>query len=289
MGLFNRNKNNPTSQSGAGYGGSFATQTVLQPLANPQVMRSATLRIRNQARSNPVDLQKTGHVNLSKATISLQKKIVEIVDAWFDAQVEVHLDHSGSMEWGASRYYSDGYMQNIAERSLAAGLELDADGTVPVTAFDNALQRSVDVNLGNYQGVVNRDIWQRDNMGGTQYAPIFRSVLERAKATNHPMIIMVVTDGEPGDAYETRLALAELSQYPVFVKFLSLESNSFLDELDDALGVPQLIDNISCEAFDGHAFPKLANLTDDQFAQAFFKEMDEWMNRALAAGILVEA
>lgn len=254
----------------------------------PRVMRSVPLRVRQGGRSNPDALQQAGHVSLSKATVSLQKKVVEIIDAWFDAQVELYVDYSSSMEWPERQYYSLGHMQVLAERSLAAGLELDADGTVPVTAFSRVLVGSTDVTLDTYRGVIDREVVRKYDMGGTAYAPIFRDVLTRAKVTDYPIIVVVVTDGEPNDPDDTKAVLSELSQYPVFVKFLSLESNTFLDELDDNIGVPMLVDNVSCEAFDGEKFPKLAQLTHDQFAQAFFEEMDVWMNRALGEGILYE-
>lgn len=229
-----------------------------------------------------VDLGKVeqqGGVSLRKksesAGVSLKKKNI----AGIRAQVVVLLDHSGSM----TNDYDNGKVQELTERALGFGLQVDVDGSIPIYAFDDKLYKPVDVTMQNYQGIVQQSIYKPYDMGGTKLARPLETVRDLAKNTDAPIFLCVVTDGNPWDASETTKLVCDLARYPVFIKFLAIRDVPYLRTLDDLGDDKRLLDNV-----DAKFFKDLSNVTDEAFADAMVDEWDTWVDAAKAAGILTD-
>lgn len=211
-----------------------------------------------------------------KAGISLSKRGLDGIRA----QAALYLDHSGSM----FQDYASGAVQTLVERALGFSLQIDADGVVPVTAFDTALWPTVDVGVHNYQDVVNRDLWKRGAMGGTLMAPMFAHLSQMADASDLPIFAVIVGDGSPSDRSATTRVVCELASKPVFIKFLSVRPVDYLQELDDleqSRPGARLLDN-----FDTKSMPDPASMSDLAFADDMVDEWDGWITAATAAGVL---
>src|SRR5215475_9570094 len=158
---------------------------------------------------NLSQVREAGHVDLvkraEKAGISLSKRNL----GGLRGAVRLYVDHSGSMEFPNARDYSNGNVQRLVERALGYAFQLDSDGKIPVIAFDNKLHPEVIVDQSNYEGIVEREIWQKGKMHGTEFAPIFTDLLEEAKATDEPIFAIIVTDGSPSDQAKTTRLIIE--------------------------------------------------------------------------------
>lgn len=225
-------------------------------------------------------VREAGHFDLAKkakdAGVSLKKRGL----AGIRAQAMLVLDYSGSM----SSDYRNGNVQTLVERALGFALQIDIDGTIPVVPFASNALPTVDVNLSNYQGVVDREIMQKYSMGTTDLAGGLEVVLSEAKKTEAPIFCIVVTDGAPNSKPAATKAVAELSRYPVFIKFLALEEIEYLRKLDDEMGGKSLVDNVDTK-FSGHPV-NLLTCEDSQFSEAMVDEWDTWVTAAKTAGVL---
>lgn len=235
------------------------------------------------------------HVDLAKRADKAGLALSAIDLAGIRAQVQVYIDHSGSMEFPQCKYYTHGTVQLMVERALGFGLQVDPDGEIPVTTFDSRLGRTVKVNIGNYRDVVNKKLWNPRSMGGTSYAPVLDDILKSAKKTNAPILAVIVTDGNPSDGALVRQRVCELSRYPAWIKFLAIEEVSYLDELDNLEKThpgARFIDNVDTKFFnglpdeDGVVWPRIKDISDMQFAQAMADEWNSWIAAATRAGIL---
>lgn len=244
--------------------------------------------VKDPAGAPAVDLIKVReqHPDLAKradkAGISLSKRNL----AGVRAQAFLYLDHSGSMRPD----YRSGTVQTIVERALGFALQIDADGTVPVTPFDSRLWPTVDVTVENYQGIVDRELWHRDQMGGTVMAPLFQHLLEEAKRAQLPLFAIVVGDGSPSDRSAATKLVIELANHPVFIKFLSVRPVDYLQDLDDLeqKSGRSLIgrSNRKVDNVDAQDMPDPAGLSDLAFADRMVEEWDTWIAAATGAGIL---
>lgn len=218
-----------------------------------------------------------GGVSLKKKAeavyISLQKRNI----AGIRAQVVLVLDHSGSM-YGD---YQNGKVQEITERFLAFGLNVDVDGTIPVIPFDSSVKPTVDVTMSNYSDVVNRSIFKPSQMGSTDLAAALKEVKKIVESSDTPVYVGIVTDGEPNSRSTATELVKDLSQYPVFLKFLAIQKVNYLQDLDDMSDSERLLDNV-----DSKYFPNVSNVSDEEFADAMADEWDSWTTAAKNAGIL---
>lgn len=192
------------------------------------------------------------------------------------AQAVFILDHSGSM----SHDYREGNVQTLVERALAFSLQIDIDGTIPVIPFDSVLHPTVDVNPLNYQGVVDREIFQPYRMGGTLLAPALNKVWHMATETREPLFVVIVTDDDPQDRAEVKAELARLRRYPVFVKVLTLVDAPFWEAMNSRV-VPGTIDNLNAQRV-----KQPERMSDRAFADVMVAEWDSWVALAQSAGIL---
>jgi vWA found in TerF C terminus len=238
---------------------------------------------------NLAKVREAGHVDLAKhaekAGISLSKRNL----GGLRGAVRLYVDHSGSMEFPGAKDYSNGNVQRLVERALGYAFQLDSDGKIPVIAFDAGLHPEVIVDQSNYEGVVEREIWHKGKMGGTEFAPVLQDLLDEAKTTAEPIFAIIVTDGSPSDRGKSTRLIIELANYPVQIKFLAIREADYLRTLDDLekrRPGARLLDNVDAKFFDGDDCPVLADITDLQFAEAMADELDTWVDEATAKGVL---
>jgi hypothetical protein len=238
--------------------------------------------VKDASGTSAVDLGKiesTGCVDLSKKTQAVVSSLASKNMAGVRAQVIVVLDHSGSM---GTNYHS-GKVQKLVDRFLGFGLAVDADGEIPVIAFDHKLHSAVNVNMSNYRDVVNKSIYKPYEMGSTDLTQALEKVRSEAKKTDAPLFVAIVTDGEPDDRDSAEEIVKDLARYPVFIKFLAVQKVKFLEKLDDLPNTARLLDNV-----DTKEYGDLDKVTDEQFAKDMVDEWDSWVAAATAAGILTQ-
>lgn len=219
--------------------------------------------------SDGLDLAKKA----DKAGLALSKRGL----AGIRAQAVVVLDHSGSMRYD----YERGVVQQLLMRALGFGLQIDVDGEIPVIPFDSRVKPTVNVNLNNYQGVVNRDIYRPRDMGTTNLADALQVLKQMAEASDSPLFAIIITDGDPNSKRDTTEVVCELSRYPVFLKFLAIQQVNYLQELDDLPAKKRLLDNV-----DAKFISDPSGMTDKDFADDMVDEWDTWIAEATRKGVL---
>lgn len=221
-----------------------------------------------------------GGISLKKKAEAVGISLTKANMAGIRAQVVVVLDHSGSMRYD----YENGKVQDLTERFLAFGLNVDLDGEVPVIPFDDRVKNIVNVNLSNYKNVVQDKIFNLREMGSTNLTAALEEVRSLAKKTDAPLFVAIVTDGEPNNRDTAREIVKDLARYPVFIKFLAVRPVSFLQELDDLPATERLLDNV-----DTKSYSDLSSVSDEQFADDMVDEWNSWVAAATAAGILTDS
>lgn len=84
------------------------------------------------------------------------------------------LDFSGSMEV----LYRGGTVQDLVEKVLPVGMALDANQTIDVYIFDNGVTKVAECTMSNVNDFVNKKIWGKYTMGGTNYSPVFNRIVK---------------------------------------------------------------------------------------------------------------
>jgi hypothetical protein len=203
-----------------------------------------------------------------KAEFSLSKNNLEGAKA----KVALVLDYSGSMLY----QYKNGAMQELAEKVLSLGAQLDDDGAIDFFVFDSGADYLGEITLDDYKGSVDR-LTKGRHMGTTNYAAAFDAVRNHygfAEATvssekkgffgksgkttvtpasgttpaNEPVFAIFLTDGAPNSKPAAVKSLVAASGAPIFWKFLSIgsEEMEFLQKLDDL--EERFVDNADYQA-----------------------------------------
>ena len=193
------------------------------------------------------------------------------------AEVAVILDHSGSMSYN----YDRGQVQKLVDRALAFALQVDYDGNVPVIPFDSRLHPTVEVGLDNFAGVVEREIYKPNDMGGTYLAPAFDFIDGYTEeAFERPLFLIIITDDSPSDREKVTKWILNSSKRPIFIKVLSLVNTPYWDKLDDNIPASKrLLDNIDAKRI-------TLQENDEEFAEKMVDEWDKWIKLATDAGVL---
>jgi hypothetical protein len=223
-----------------------------------------------------VSLEKIPHVDLRKKSEAAGTALAGVGLAGIRAQAVCVLDYSGSM-YGD---YSNGQVQELTERFLGFALQIDADGEIPIIPFESRRLPTIDINVSNYQGVINRELVNKYGMGSTNLADALEEVKRLAQTTDAPLFVGVVTDGNPDSESDTTRVVCELASYPVFIKFLALRDVPYLDRLDNLGNDKRLLDNVNTQTF------RSLTMTDAEFANAMAEEWSDWIKLATQAGIL---
>lgn len=223
------------------------------------------------------EIESKGGISLRKKTeavgISLKKKNINGIRA----QVVLLLDHSGSMYSD----YENGQVQLLTERFLAFGLQVDEDGTIPVIPFDFSAKSAIDVNLSNFSNIVKEKIYKPREMGTTNLTDALKELKKIVETSDSPVYCGIITDGQPDDTNSTTQLIKELSQYPVFIKFLAIQKVAYLQDLDDLSDSERLLDNV-----DSKFFGNVSSVSDEDFADAMADEWDSWTKKATEKGVL---
>jgi hypothetical protein len=215
----------------------------------------------------------TVHSLVKTAAVSLQKHGL----AGQRAAVYLALDHSGSMQ----PFYASGAVQHLAEQTLALSVNLDDDGTVPVTYFQSWAEPPIDVRLDNHAGIVT-STHSKVRWGSTNYAAAIETITDehRNSGATTPGLVIFQTDGEPDSRAAAEQALRNASGMPLFWAFVGFGGNiGFLDRLDNLAG--RAVDNASFfHARDPHA------VSDADLYDGITREFAGWITAATAAGII---
>ncbi|WP_079054194.1 VWA domain-containing protein, partial [Streptomyces graminilatus] len=162
-------------------------------------------------------------------------------------------------------------------------VNLDDEGSVPISYFGACVDLTCDVRLDNYAGVINRTHTGSD-WGSTNYAAaIAAAVAEHdASGATDPGLVIFQTDGEPDDPPAAEHALRHASTRPLFFAFVGFgpERNMlFLKTLDTLPG--RTVDNAS---FFHAANP--GTVTDGELYDGITREFATWLSAARTAGIV---
>ena len=209
-----------------------------------------------------------GKISLSKDKVNLEKHVVNLSKCIVDlskendvdlgstkAKVVVVLDYSGSM----TRLNSNGNVQRTINRLVPLGLTIDDNGSIDLYLFQNDFRKLADLNLSNYKRYVQNVIKASGyRMGGTQYAPVLKAIIEGSShrqaglfgfggktIASGPIVddgdatfILFITDGENADSGETDKIIKKSSGMNVFIQFIGIGNERFqyLKKLDDLPG-----------------------------------------------------
>lgn len=230
-------------------------------------------RLVNLSKSNPelARLARTAGVSLAKKGADRRA-----------AKVWLILDVSYSMK----HHFQSGAVQELGERALAYGLNLDDDGRISVILFDDQAQLFPDVdasNLHTFAASVQRapSIW-----GSTDYATAMRLLRREAAREDDfgrmPVYVIFVTDGGTARRSEAERELRAASSEGIFWKFMAIGERrdfEFLVRLDDLAN--RTVDNA-----DFFAVAHPTEPTDADFFDLMAEEYAGWLEAAEKAGVL---
>ncbi|KAA0965999.1 VWA domain-containing protein [Sporosarcina sp. ANT_H38] len=241
---------------------------------------------------NLIDLTK-------KAGIVLEKKNLNGVKA----EIVLVIDQSGSMR----TLYKNGTVQELVERLLAIGMNMDANKEIDVFQFNQG---------SNYVGVAteaNHATFVKDNnmgvSGTTKYAPVMEDVVakygialnvdqepvtksllgglfnkkkvEVPKKPAYPTFVLFITDGNNSDKREATRIVRESSTQPIFWQFVGIgkEEFTFLQKLDDLKD--RHVDNADFFKVDD-----IMNITDEELYDKLLTEFPDWLSEIKAKDML---
>lgn len=235
--------------------------------------------------SKLIDLNKKAQIVLEKKAIFGEK-----------AQVVFITDISVSM----GSLYRNGTMQELTDRTLGIGMNLDIDKSIDMFAFGRHAHEIGSVTEGNHQGFVDNVLLQKTSLeSSTYYAEVMDMVVRRygqpvkkgllsrimgSKNTEKPTIptlVFFITDGDNFDKKEAEDIIRKSSIHPIFWQFVGIGGANFefLRKLDDMSG--RFIDNA-----DFFNINDLRRISDEEFMDRVLNEFPQWIKKARAKGVL---
>lgn len=202
--------------------------------------------------------------------ISLEKHIPDSLNDK-RARVVFCIDQSGSM-WGR---YNNGEVQRTVERLFPVALKFDDDGKMECYSFNTKAKSHPDIDVNNIVEYVDNNI---ECDGGTNYSPVMKAV---TKIANVPTYVIFITDGDNQDKNASREFIREISDEPIFWKFIGIgnERFTFLEELDDMNS--RVVDNA-----DFVKIEDISSISDDELYKLLMQEFSEWWTEAEKKGII---
>lgn len=242
-------------------------------------------------------------INLDKSVKEV-KIVLEKIGFQEKVQVALVLDISGSM----SGLYRNGSVQELVERALAIGINMDADQEIDVYLFGERAHHAAPAFRTNIDGFVKKEILNKFSLeGSTLYSPVMKKV---ATAFGHmgapvptpkrglmgklfgkpepvapegplPTVVFFVTDGDNFDQKETEAFIRHISDRPMFWQFIGIGRNnfSFLEGLDELSG--RTIDNANF--FDAG---DISTISDGILYNRILHELPSWYKEATQKGII---
>lgn len=215
------------------------------------------------------------------------------------------LDISGSMDMQArkpemSHLISRGKLQDAFDQTMGVAVKFDDNGELDVFKFDTRCEFVGTADARNYSSFV------KDNRiaarGGTAYAPIIDAAIDfyfSAKpptggfmgfgkkaaqpVNNTPVLMLIHTDGEPGDGYSTiKRALEAAQDHPIYFHFIGIGGNRA-----DFPTIARLADDLPNV---GEVYlPSLEMTDEDVYAQIICDELVQWIGTHPAAAATARA
>ena len=232
--------------------------------------------------------QPAANVSLIKQNgVSFEKKVESAVKLQKDAGVANRFDVIGLIDESYSMDYlfANGTVQTISERVLAWTAGVDADGMAPVGGFANGFQWHGEIDLTNVMGCASGwGCW-----GGTDLAAGLREAFEVAKGADNPVYLFIVTDGAPNDRQAVIDLIAQMSEYPIFIKIVLVGDDpqgkkfvEYLDDLEKHEPGRRLFDNT-----DAQHIRDASRVSDDDFNKAMTEEVPSAIDAMRHAGLVV--
>jgi len=245
----------------------------------------------------------TNLINLEKkVTISLQKKNI----FGEKANIVLAIDISGSMD----TLYSQGVVQQVVERLLAIGLNMDNNRQIDVFAFGQNAHEIQEAKESNIEGFVKNILLKKVRLeGSTYYAGVMNKIINKfgkpltktgekkglfskmfgkkeetssnGATPKVPTFVFFITDGDNFDKDETTAVMQEVSDQPIFWQFVGIGKAkfNFLKKLDDMKG--RKVDNADFFACDD-----IANIDDQELYDRLLTEFPQWLKEVRNKGIL---
>lgn len=182
----------------------------------------------NLSKTLPIDLQKKSEA----VGIQLAKHGIRQAPTM---RVGIALDISGSMY----HIISSGMLQNAFNQMMGVSVQFDDNGELDVFKFDTRCEYvgTSKPEAGDYdQYIRNNKITDR---GGTSYSPIVKAARDFffkpkggflggmfSKGGNYeddtPVLMLILTDGEPGDRQETLKAMQDTASMPIYYHMVGI-------------------------------------------------------------------
>ena len=219
-------------------------------------------------------------INMSKHTENLENVLVNMSKSGktnmsnHTARVAIAMDYSGSMR----DMFRNGDVQDVITRLLPIALKFDDNGELESWLFSNAYERLKPVTISNYDNYVKEFMLNaKISMGGTEYAPVLRNIVQYYKdkhPSEIPSFIIFITDGDNWDEHETNNIVRELSNYNMFVQFVGIGRDSNFDYLRN-------LDNLSDRKYDNTGFIAVADMNkmdDECLYTEMLRQYNDWLN-----------
>jgi uncharacterized protein YegL len=221
-----------------------------------------------------------------KAAVSLEKRGL----GDHRAKVALCLDISASMV----PHYSNGTIQEFAERILALSCRLDDDGSIDIFLFGEEGYTPAPLTVKDFAGYIGRMQKEYKLEYDTRYSTAMELVrkhyiqpykYERAEpyATDIPVYVMFLTDGQPTDKMASTKAIKNAAYEPIFWQFMGIGNDKmdYLERLDDLTG--RYIDN--ADFFHAN---NVRTMSDDILYDKLMNEYPKWLKQAKEKGLIKE-
>jgi stress response protein SCP2/uncharacterized protein YegL len=221
-----------------------------------------------------------------KAAVSLEKRGL----GEHRAKVALCLDISASM----ASHYSNGSIQEFAERILALACRLDDDGSIDIFLFGEDGYTPAPLTVKDFTGYIGRMQKEYKLEYDTRYSTAMELVrkhyikpykYERTEpyATDIPVYVMFLTDGQPSDKMPSTKAMKNAAYEPIFWQFMGIGNAdmSYLERLDDLTG--RYIDNA-----DFFRVNNVRTMSDDVLYDKLMNEYPKWLQQAKVKGLIKE-
>lgn len=226
-----------------------------------------------------IDLTKKAQVVLEKKAIFGEKAHVKFVT-----------DISGSMGYN----YRQGVVQELTDRLLGIGINLDDDQSIEVYAFGEGDYEIGTADFSNHQGFINDVLLKQVRLeGDTRYAGVMKRIINKYSAPKKgffkkstvaatvPTYVIFVTDGNNSDQAAAEKLIRESSNQAIFWQFVGIGGArfDFLRKLDDMSG--RFLDNA-----DFFEVQDLQKISDEELYNKLLTEFPFWLKQARTKGIL---
>lgn len=232
-------------------------------------------------------------INLDKS-IQEVKIVLEKLSFNQEIQVAIALDVSISM----SSLYRSGVVQELTERLLAIGINMDENQEIDVFTFGENATSIGAVTRQTINGFVDRSIYKSGTglEGSTYYAKVmqqikehfieekqgfFTSLFKKKGDKQKPVVVFFITDGDTFDQKDSKRLIQKYSGLPIFWQFVGIGNAhfTFLEDLDNMDG--RKVDNANFfNAGDIH------KISDHELYSRILHELPDWYQEATKAGII---